>query len=410
MAVRGAFRGERRRDLIQVSTGTAVTWFGNSLAVLALMLVLRADGGFALAGMFLAESLPLFLVAPLAGLLVDRLPNRTLMIAAQFGQAAATLGLALWQPNLAAVFGFSALLSAGNAIARPAAQSLVPVITGEERATRGYAWVSTGASTGLLLGAAAGGVLVAEFGPRTALLVDAITFTVQAGTLLLVRAERRPSRHPDRPKAGKEITAGLTFLINDRLLTAAILGIAATTFAGTVINVAEVFFITVTLRGSAVVLGLMQAMWMVGLLVGARLAALISTTRGAAMMLACAVCVMGLAFALPSAFPMIAMLAVGYFIGGICNAIQNVSQSALIRARTPQEMRGRAFAGSGTAINASNTVGSVLGGLLIGFTGARGCFALAAGLCVVVGLILLAVNLRRSVPAVVEEQRTARTV
>ena len=410
MAVRGAFQREQRRDLILVCTGTAVTWFGNSLAILALMLVLRADGGFALAGMFLAESLPLFLVAPLAGLLVDRLPNRKLMIAAQFGQAAATLGLALWQPNLAAVFGFSALLSAGNAIARPAAQSLTPVITGEEGATRGYAWVSTGASTGLLLGAAAGGVLVAEFGARTALLVDAITFTVQAGTLLLVRAERRPSRHPDRPRAGQEIMAGLRFLTSDRLLTAAILGVAATTFAGTVINVAEVFFVTVTLHGSAVILGLMQAMWMLGLFIGARIAALAGTIRGLAVVLACGVGVMGLAFALPSVFPMIVMLAIGYLIGGVCNAIQNVCQSALIRSRTPQEMRGRAFAGSGTAINASNTIGSVLGGLMVGVIGARGCFALAAGLCVLVGLVLLAVNLRITVPAVAGEQRTARTV
>jgi MFS family permease len=410
MAVRGVLSGEQRRDLILVCTGTAVTWFGNSLAIVALMLVLRADGGFALAGMFLAESVPMFLAAPLAGLLVDRLPNRKLMIAAQFGQALATLGLAIWQPSLGAVFGFVALLAVGNAIARPAAQSLTPVITGEEAATRGYAWVSAGASTGLLLGAAAGGVLVAEFGPKTALLVDAVTFAVQAATLLLVRAERRPGRHPDRPKAGQDIKAGLKFLIGDRLLTAAILGIAASNFAGAVINVAEVFFITVTLRGSAVVLGLMQAMWMIGLLIGARLAALAGTTRATALMLAGTVSAMGLAFALPSAFPMIAMLAIGYLIGGICNAAQNVCQSALIRARTPQDMRGRAFAGSGTAINALGTVGSLLGGLLVGLIGARGCFALAAGLCVLVGLVLVAATLRITVPAVAGEQRTARTV
>lgn len=412
MAFRGerfAFRGQRRRDLILVCTGTAVTWFGNSLAIVALMLALRPAGGFALAGMFVAEAVPLFLVAPLAGLLVDRLPNRKLMIIAQFGQAAVTLGLALWQPDLPAVFGFTALLSAGNAIARPAGQSLTPVITGEDGATRGYAWISTGASAGLLLGAAAGGVLVAGFGPRTALLVDALTFLVQATTLLLVQAERRPDRHPDRPAATAQIMTGLRFLAADRLLILAICGVAATLFAGAMINVAEVFFVTVTLRGSAVLLGLMQAMWMVGLLIGARIAARATSVRGIALLLAVAECAGAVAFGLPATIPLMVVLAIGYLVGGIGNAVQNVCQSALIRARSPEEMRGRAFAGYGAAINAASTIGSLLGGLMVELIGARGSFALGAGLCLIAGLASLAVSLRITAPATATAQQTART-
>lgn len=405
----GINRGERR-DLTLVCVGGGVTWFGNALALISLMLVLRPAGGFALAGLFLADSVPLFVVAPLAGLLVDRLPNRKLMIAAQLGQGIAALGLALSLSNLPLVFAFVALLSTGNAIARPASSALIPALVGEDNATRGYSWISTASSTGMLLGTAAGGVLVAGLGGHDALLIDALTYAVQAGTLLLVRADRKPQRHPDRPNAGKQILAGLKFLAGDRLLIAGIGAIAAASFAGTLINVAEVFFVTVVLHGSAAILGLMQAMWMVGLLIGARVAARARTVRGITLLLAGGGCLSGVAFGFPAVFPLVAVLAIGYLLGGLANGIQNVCQSALIRSRTPQDMRGRAFSGSGTAINVTGTVGNVLSGLLVTVIGARGCFAFAAVLCLLTGLVALIVNLRITVPSALPEQRTARTV
>jgi hypothetical protein len=84
-----------------------------------------------------------------------------------------------------------------------------------------------------------------------------------------VSADRRPQRHPDRPSAGRQILTGLTFLASDRVLVVRIGAVALASLAVTLINVADVFFVTVTLHGSAVILGLAQAMWMVGLLTGA---------------------------------------------------------------------------------------------------------------------------------------------
>lgn len=308
------------------------------------------------------------------------------------------------------MFVFVALLSTGNAIARPASSALIPALVREDNATRGYSWISTASSTGMLLGTAAGGVLVARLGAHDALLIDALTYAVQAATLLLVRADRKPRRHPDRPNAGKQILAGLKFLASDRLLIAGIGAIAAASFAGTLINVAEVFFVTVVLHGSAAILGLMQAMWMVGLLIGARVAARARTVRGITLLLAGGGCLSGVAFGFPAVFPLVAVLAIGYLLGGLANGIQNVCQSALIRSRTPEDMRGRAFSGSGTAINVTGTVGNVLSGLLVTVIGARGCFAFAAVLCLLTGLVALIVNLRITVPEVLPEQRTARTV
>jgi MFS family permease len=304
------------------------------------------------------------------------------------------------------------VLSVGTAIVRPAGSALIPVITGEEGATRGYAWMSTASSTGLLLGTAAGGVLVTAFGTRTALLIDAATFLVHAAALLWVRTERRPDGKAERGSAGREIKAGLRLLYGDRVLITAIGGVAVSYFAVNLVMVAEVFFITVNLRGNGIIFGIVQAMWMVGVLIGARIGGRFRSVRGIALLLAVCECGMGFALGWPAVVPLFVVLAGAYFVGGICNGAQNVAQSGLVRLRSPQDMRGRAFAGVNGLISAANLMASAVGGVVVAELGARFTYAVTSVVAMIFGLVVLLLSLRvtTSNSTAVEEQRTARTV
>jgi MFS family permease len=322
---------------------------------------------------------------------VDRLPNRRLMIGGQVGQGACSLGIAVFEPGLAGILAFVVVLGVGTTVVRAAGNALVPAITGEDGATRGYAWISAGNSIGLLVGTAAGGILVATVGVRPALVIDALTYLVQTGTLLLVRAERRPHRRFDRhgPPAGRETRAGMAFMFGERVLLLAVVGAAVASFAATLVTVAEVFFVTTDLRGGAVLLGLLQGTWMVGLLAGNRFATMASSPRGVAVLLAAAECVMGFAFTWPAVAPVVLVTAAGYVVGGATNSVQNVCQVALIRAHTPPDLRGRAFAAAGAVVSCANVLGNMLGGVVVVAFGARLTFVLAAGLCLVAGLVSL---------------------
>ncbi|HEX4222118.1 MAG TPA: MFS transporter [Pseudonocardiaceae bacterium] len=400
----------RRRDLLLVSLGSAVSWFGNSLALIALTLTLRHAGSFAITGLFVAETLPLLLVTPVAGLIADRVPNRRLMILAETGQGVAAVGLALCQPNLAPVFALIVVLSVGSAIARPAGSAWLPVLTGEDGATRGYAWMSAAAQSGLLLGTAAGGVLVTAFGTRTALLIDAATFLVQAASLLLVRVERRPDRNAERGSAGQEIMAGLRLLYGDRVLITVVGGVAASYFAVNLLLVAEVFFVTVNLRGNGIILGVIQAMWMVGALIGSRIGTRFSSVRGIALLMAVCECGMGFALGWPAVAPLVVITCVAYLISGIGNGAQLVGQSALIRLRSPQEMRGRAFAGANGLISAATLLANAFGGLIVEEIGPRSAYALTSAAALAFGLLVLLLSLRLTRSGlVVEQQPAART-
>ncbi|HEX3780117.1 MAG TPA: MFS transporter [Pseudonocardiaceae bacterium] len=397
----------RRRDLRLVCAGSLVSLFGTSLTLIALLLTVRGAGTVAVAGLFIAESAPVLLAVPVAGLLIDQLPNRRLMIAAQLLQGASVAAIAMFGRDLPAVYVFLVVLGCGGAVARPAASALVPVITGEAGATRGYALISTANSLGLVLGTGVGGVLVSVLGTTDALLIDAATYLVQAGLLLLVRTERRPSgAHRSGSRHGA--LAGLRHLFGDRLLATAVIGLAFTSLCAMLVDVAEVFFVTLVLHDGAIIIGLLQAAWMVGLVIGSRIAGRAGSQRAIALLLCVAECVMALAFGGPALLPLTVVTAIGYLVGGVTNAVQNVCQSALVRARTPESVRGRTFAATGAVLNAANLIGTAIAGVVVGGIGSRSAFAAAGVLTLLVGIGSLVATSRATAELVA--QRTARTV
>jgi len=182
-----------RRDLALLVGGSGVSMFGSALTLIVVLFTLRHHGPFAIAAALVALELPVVLGSPLVGWLVDSWPNRRLMVVALAVQAATSAGLAFLLGNVAAAVLLLFLLGTGTALTAPAASALIPQVTGEDAATRGYALFATVRVAATLVGSTAGGVLVAGPGQRVALLIDAGTFAVQAGLLLLVHTERDPA-------------------------------------------------------------------------------------------------------------------------------------------------------------------------------------------------------------------------
>ena len=104
------------------------------------------------AAILVAELLPLVVGAPLAGVLVDRLPNRRLLIAALLLQGGAIASIAPLMGTPVLVVALVLVSGCGLAVAVPATSALVPHIAGEEESTRGYAMVGTARSVGNIAG------------------------------------------------------------------------------------------------------------------------------------------------------------------------------------------------------------------------------------------------------------------
>ena len=360
-------------DLSFVAAGAAVSEFGNSLSLLVLLFWATPISSLLVAAILIAELLPFVLGAPLSGMLVDRLPNRRLLIVALLCQGVAIAAIAPLMGQPAFVVALVFLSGCGRAIAVPATSALVPHIAGEEESTRGYAWLGTARSVGNLSGVTGGALLAGFFGHSAAMLIDGVTFIVFAALLAFVRSERRPSgEHETRPSA----LAGIRHVRRDPVLFAAVVGLACFVGAVVVINVADPAFVRYVLNGDEFLLGAIQACWMVGIIFGNRLAARLRSVSQIAYALAITGITTGIAVLIPAAFPFVAASAIGWFIGGVSNGVDNVTINAIVRLRTPEEMRGRAFAAVGSMVTGANLLGTAAAGGLLLVMGPRAVFAL----------------------------------
>ena len=120
------------RDMRLVIPARAVSFFGDSLALVVLSLeIARSDRPIMMTLLLVAFSLPMFLLEPVAGRLVDEHDSRTLLVAAGGLQVVASLGL-VWGSNPVTLLGFVLLLQAGQSVTAPTWGAVVPRIVGDE--------------------------------------------------------------------------------------------------------------------------------------------------------------------------------------------------------------------------------------------------------------------------------------
>ncbi|GLZ35496.1 MFS transporter [Lentzea sp. NBRC 105346] len=383
-----------KRDLSLVVSGAVVTEFGNAITMIVLLLWATPISPLLVAGVLIAELLPIALGAPVAGWLVDRFPNRRLIILTLLAQGAATAVIAAVVGNPVLVLALVFVSGCGRAITAPAMSALIPHVAGEENSTRAYAWMGTGRSLGLLTGATGGALLAGQVGYGPAMLIDGGTFVIYALILTLVRAERRGD-HEQRPSA----LAGIRHVRTDKVLLAGISGLAMFIGCIVVINVADPAYVRYVLNGDEFTLGALQSCWMVGVIAGNRIAARLRTEHQVTSWLGWAGVGIGVAVCIPAAVPHVAASAIGWLLGGTCNGIDNVTEKALVRMRTPDEMRGRVFAAVSSVTNAANLLGTAAGGLLMLVMGPRWVFAIGGAGAIVTGIACLIMVRKAKSPA-----------
>ena len=194
------------RDFRLLYVGTLISLGGDWFLTVALLdLVLQLTGSATLASLILlCQTLPIFLLTPIAGHTVDRVDRRKLMIAVDLLRVGACLLPLLARTPALLPFAYLGVItiSIGSAYFEPASQAALPNIVRPEEL--GPANVLMGSTWGTMLavGAAMGGAVTAKFGRDMSFIVDALTFLASAMVLWLMRArfsEQREARHEQPP-------------------------------------------------------------------------------------------------------------------------------------------------------------------------------------------------------------------
>jgi MFS family permease len=359
------------------------------LAATALALILqgRGEGGLAVAGILLAAALPVTAAGPFAGRIADRLDSRTLLVTTGLAQAGLCVALAfVSQP--AVLIGLVAVLSCGLAITSPTLAALTPLMVGRENLAKASAINQTASTIGMLAAPALGGILVGAFGSRLPLLIDAATYLAIPAAGLLIRT-RRGGRFRAQPATQGGAPGGrqpVFRMRSDALLWPLFTMVGAVIAAIGAVDVVDVFFVRDTLRSSPAGYGLIGAVWLAGILIGAvvwsrQRASDLGTAR--AMLVACTATsvVIGVAGLVPD----IGWLVPVWLLGGALNGAENVQIGVMLGGRVQPEVRGHASAMVNSIAGGANAFGYLLGGALLAIASPRTLIVASglAGLAVV---------------------------
>ncbi|MFK3981583.1 MFS transporter [Micromonospora sp. NPDC050397] len=390
------------RDVYAAATAKGVSVCGDFLAATTLVLALQSAGagGLAVAALLLASTLPLVVLAPVAGRLADRVDSRTLLILAGIGQAAVCVALALVHQPIV-VIALVALLSCGLAVTQPTLSALIPAMVRREDLPRAGAISQTAGTVGALVGPALAGLLVGEFGTRVPLLLDAASYgaLVLAGLVIRTRRGGRAGVPTAAAGAAGPTAAPVAWSIwRDPLLRAMIVSVAAVVGAIGAINVVAVFFVRETLAASETVYGVVEAAWMAGLLAGAWFCARLARRArdDAALVGGILVLLGGMCLVLPvaSVVGTVGWLIPLWVLGGAFNGGENVFAGVVLGNRVPDGVLGHAFATFGGAIQGASMAGYLAGGLLADQVPIRPLIA-GLGLAGLVVVVALAVPVLR---------------
>ncbi len=190
-------------------------WF-DSIALYALLLRLTGSGQ-AVGALMVAQFLPSTIVGLWSGVLIDRLPRKLVMIAADIGRALLVLLFLLVRDasQIWIVYVAMILKVTLTAFFEPARTAVVPNVTKPEELVAANGVSGATWSAMLALGAGLGGLVAGTLGTDAAFIIDSASFLLSAALIWRVpiheaHLEHRP-RHPLH-----ELREGFAFMFSRR--------------------------------------------------------------------------------------------------------------------------------------------------------------------------------------------------
>lgn len=207
---------------------TISQWGDTFNAVALVILVYRLTGSGLKVGATVAfEIAPVLLFGFAAGVLVDRLPRRRVMVVADLARAAIAVTVALFSEHLGVLYAAAFGLSTFGVLFNPAAASVVPALVDDDDVVGANSAIWSAAVTSQIALAPAAGALVAFAGAAPAFAINAASFLISAALLTGLRLDSPAARPPTRRI--EDVKEGLGAIRSSRFLStlAGVQGLAA---------------------------------------------------------------------------------------------------------------------------------------------------------------------------------------
>jgi MFS family permease len=384
-----AGRALRHRNFQLFFGGQLISLIGTWMQTVAQSwLVYKLTGsGLKLGAVGFASQIPVFLFAPVGGIVADRSNRKHVVIGTQvasmllaFVLAALTLThhVQVWH-----VFVLAALLGVVNAFDIPGRQSFLVDMVGKEDLMNAIALNSSMFNGARVVGPAVAGILVARLGEGWCFFANGVSYIAVIAGLLLMNVHA-PARVSSQTSPFEHIVEGFRFVNQTAPIRTLMLLLGLISATGMPYVVLMPIFADRILHGGgqglasmigshdlgAVRLGILMGAAGVGALLGALTLAMRSGVKGLGRWVA--ICCAGfgaslILFAFSKSFwlSVFLLLPAGYFI-----MLQMASSNTLIQVMVPDALRGRTMAVYSMMFMGIAPLGSLLGGTLSDHLGA----------------------------------------
>jgi len=169
----------------------------NSIALYALILQLTGSG-MAMAAAMMAKLLPMVIISPFAGVVIDRMDRRTVLIASDILRCFTVLCFLIVESreDLWLVYAITLFEVALTGFFEPARSAILPSIVKKNHLVTANAISGATWSIMLTLGAALGGFVVSLFGVKVAFILDALTYLLSAWFIIKISYPNTKSEEP----------------------------------------------------------------------------------------------------------------------------------------------------------------------------------------------------------------------
>jgi len=376
------------RNFVLLWLGQAISRLGDTVFDFTLLLWIAAVlarqepwAPLAVSGILVAQTLPMILIGPIAGVFVDRWDKRRLMLWMDLLRALLVASL-LPVTGMAAlpfleggalpvhiqlwiVYGVVFLASACSQFFAPARVALTGDIVPASQQAQAASFEQVTESLSLILGPLLAAPLLFGVGMQWALLINALSFLLSLFTILAIRAPvpAHSVMLGQRGHLRREFGQGLRFTFGNRVIRTSFIALFVAMLGIGAYNALYVFFFLQNLHVPATLIGLLDAIFGSGVIVGAVLAGVFAQRVGLERILSLAGLAAGVAFVI-----MARMTNIGAAVGvivlvGMSQGGFGVTFWPLVLKATPRELVGRVAA----ILNPSPTLASMVSIALAGY-------------------------------------------
>jgi MFS family permease len=376
---------------VEVAWGFAITAYW--AFIIALSVYAYDEGGAAAVGLVgLVRVLPAFVAAPFAGVLGDRYRRERIMFVISLGRAvfmAATAAAIIVGSPIWLVYTLAGAVALTASMVRPMQSALLPQLARTpEELTAANLVVTTIESSGIFLGPAVGGLLLAATNTETVFAAAAGSFALSALLVAAIRVEGVVERARREGGFFREFFAGFGAIGGDRNLRLIIGLYGAQTLIAGALNVLIVVAALELLDLGEAGVGFLNSAVGVGGLFGALAAFALVGRQRLASDFGLGLILWGFPIALIGVFPnpTIALVLLG--IVGVGNTVVDVAALTLLQRTVPDEVLTRVFGVVQSVFVATLGLGAIAAPLMTGTIGIRWAMVVTGAILPVLAALL----------------------